>query len=337
MVVNNTKSMLAKRKVRAISLFCGAGGMDLGFEKAGISIVASVDFDAHCKETFELNGRGDRFYHKSVADFYKEDLQNVLRYPIDVVFGGPPCQGFSTAGKRNIRDPRNKLWRDFIKVVKMSKPKIVVFENVPGLAYGSSAFILQTIIAMLNTLGYNTHWEILNSADFGVAQHRRRLILIGARPPIETDPILAPGRKRHLPAKAVLAPLLKARRLHNHDIPNNHPRVMARWRKLRPGETDPKFRRVRLDPNTPAPTIRAGGQFSKSATGLAHLGGFHPPFHYAYPRQLSVRETAVLQGFPNAYVFSGSRTMAGRQVGNAVPVPLAAELAKRVLRALRLR
>lgn len=328
------KQTASKPRIRAVSLFSGAGGMDLGFEKAGISIVASVDFDSHCKETFELNGRGKRFFHKTVAQFCKDDLPKLNRSRIDVVFGGPPCQGFSTAGRRNARDPRNRLWRDFLGVVKLVRPKIVVLENVPGLAYGASSSVLKQIISALTALGFNTHWEILDSAYFGVAQHRKRLILVGAIPTIDTDAILAPGNQRPIPAKSVLGPLRKSPRLHNHELPNNHPRVQARWSKLKPGETDPKFRRVRLDPNRPSPTIRAGGQFSQKSNGLAHLGGFHPPFHYAFPRQLSVRETAALQGFPNSYKFSGTRTMAGRQVGNAVPVQLAYEIAKRVAKAL---
>ena len=325
----------ARTSVTAISLFCGAGGMDLGFEKAGVEVLASVDFDDYCRQTFEINGRGERFFHMEVREYLRQNHRDIARLGIDIVFGGPPCQGFSTSGKRDPKDPRNKLWLDFMRAVEIAGPRIVVFENVPGLAAGHGLRVLSQIIEKLNRLGYNTHWEILNSADFGVPQSRKRLILIGALPGIDTDVILRPGNYRHVGVAEALDPLKRRKGLHNHEKPVNHPRVRARWRKLAPGESDENFKRVRLDPLQPSPTIRAGGQYSPGRNGLSHLGGFHPPFHHSEPRQLTVREAAVLQGFPVSYRFAGTRTMAGRQVGNAVPVGMAKEIAKRILDVLR--
>lgn len=169
-----------------IDLFAGAGGMSLGFEQAGFDIAACVEIDPiHCA-THEFNFPQTKTICASVADITGDEIRrraNLGKRKIDVVFGGAPCQGFSMIGKRALDDPRNRLVYHFVRIVKELDARYFVFENVKGLTVGAHRKFLEEIVEEFSAGGYDVllPWQVLNAAEFGVPQDRRRLFLLGAK------------------------------------------------------------------------------------------------------------------------------------------------------------
>ena len=169
-----------------IDLFAGAGGMSLGFEQAGFQVAAAVEYDPIHSATHEFNFPDCKMICRSVTDIdggYIRNEAGLGKRDIDVVFGGPPCQGFSLIGKRALDDPRNSLVHHFVRLVAELRPKYFVFENVKGLTLGEHKRFLLEIIAAFGEKGYlvEQNYQVLNAADFGVPQDRRRLFLYGTR------------------------------------------------------------------------------------------------------------------------------------------------------------
>jgi DNA (cytosine-5)-methyltransferase 1 len=169
-----------------IDLFAGAGGLSLGFEQAGFDIVAAVEIDPIHAAVHEYNFPFCKMIAMSVSALTGTQLRQyagIEDREIDVVFGGPPCQGFSLIGHRALDDPRNSLVNDFLRLVSELKPKYFVFENVKGITVGRHRQLLEELIEISRSYGYEIRlpWRVLNAADFGVPQHRERLILLGAR------------------------------------------------------------------------------------------------------------------------------------------------------------
>lgn len=307
-----------------MSLFSGGGGLDLGFEAAGLEPLVCVDHDPVSCETLLLNRPDWNVVCEDIREFDARPYAGA-----DVVVGGPPCQGFSTAGKGDPTDPRNFLWQEYMRVVEEVQPRAIVLENVSALTHRRNGDHLTGIMQMLEEQGFNFAYGVLNAKDYGVPQARRRLIVIGVKDgpaslpaPTSADQPLtvwdAIGDLAGAPANVEM----------NHS-PNTHAaHVVERWAKLGPGETDPNYRRARLDANKPSMTIRAGGGYGPNGD---HLAGFHPPIHPTLPRQLTVREAARIQSFPDNWILSGPKTIQGRQIGNAVPVKLAEAIGKHVV------
>lgn len=304
---------LAKNKLTVLSLFSGGGGLDIGLEMAGLETVECVDNDPESCKTLRFNRPSWTVFEGDIRHY-----EPVGQY--DIVVGGPPCQGFSTAGKGNPDDPRNFLWREYFRIVEKVRPMALLLENVAGMANKKNAHHLEAFKEQLRELGYNVTHGILNAADFGVPQQRKRLILLAGLGWTPELPKSSPGIQ-HTTAKQAIGDLVKAHsKVKNHE-PNDHaPHVVERWKKLVEGEVDPNYRRSRIYSDRPSPTIRAGGGHGPRGD---HLAGFHPPIHYSLPRQLTVRESARIQSFPDEWIFQGSKTAQGRQVGNAVPPLLA--------------
>ena len=308
---------MSTNSFRVLSLFTGCGGLDIGLEQAGFETVACVDNDPESCKTLRHNRPGWHVFEGDIRQFKPEG-------EFDVVVGGPPCQGFSTAGKGNPDDPRNFLWQEYFRIVESVRPQALLLENVSGMASQKNAHHLQAFIEQLGGLGYKVTFGILDAADFGVPQHRRRLIVLAGLGWVPKLPVPDPDRVR-VTAREAIADLVRKTRASNHE-PNSHaPHVVARWAKLKEGEVDPNYRRGRIYSDRPSPTIRAGGGFGPKGD---HLAGFHPPIHYSLPRQLTVRESARIQSFPDDWIFCGSKTAQGRQVGNAVPPSLAEAIGK---------
>jgi DNA (cytosine-5)-methyltransferase 1 len=168
-----------------LDLFAGAGGLSLGFEQAGFDILASVEYDpVHCA-THEFNFPYSKVICRDISTLSTKELKKILgdRTIPDVICGGPPCQGFSMIGKRVLDDPRNKLPREFIRIVRDLQPKYFLFENVPGLASGNQSQILDEVVVAFAHAGYNVNEPvaILSATGFGIPQSRNRLFLVGAR------------------------------------------------------------------------------------------------------------------------------------------------------------
>lgn len=305
-----------------VSLFTGAGGLDIGFERAGTDVLVCVDNDPESCKTLRHNRPEWPVFEGDIRQFDPTPYVGA-----DLVVGGPPCQGFSTAGKGNPNDPRNFLWQEYFRVVEAVMPKALVIENVSGLKHQRNGDHLTGIMDSLEKLGYHFALGVLNAADFGVPQTRKRLFVIGLKGHVPTLP--EPTVSRHKTVSEAIDDLIGVEDQAINQEPNHHaPHIVEKWTRLAPGEVDPNYRRARLHADRPSHTVRAGGGYGPKGN---HLAGFHPPIHHSLPRQLTVREAARLQTFPDEWIFQGSKTAQGRQVGNAVPVLMAEAVGRHVV------
>lgn len=170
----------------AIDLFCGAGGLSHGFEMAGFSVLAGIDNDKHSMETWKNNHKGfpicgDISNQSIKNELYQETKQRLNGKALDLIIGGPPCQGFSTAGWRDSVDPRNQLWNHYLDIVNNLKPKYFIIENVPGLLSSTQQgkTVMQIIKTEFKKIGYSINHQKLKAEEFGVPQKRRRVFIIG--------------------------------------------------------------------------------------------------------------------------------------------------------------
>lgn len=346
------------KKINVLDLFCGAGGLSCGFERAGFSIVLGIDNDQKALETFEANHNGAKSICGDITNISYEDIKNVIGdQQIDVIVGGPPCQGFSLSGPRNFNDPRNKLYLSYIRLVEEIKPRAFVIENVPGLVGLFKGEVKDHIIERLTALGYTVKYKILCAADYGVPQSRKRVVFVGMKdgekeffyPNALDHVVTCEMALSDLPALVdsvgeeeqdyVTQPQnayqeimrVKSQKVQNH-IAAVHSEKVQHIISLVPDggnykDLPEEYRSsrnfhvawTRFDSQKPAPTID---------TGHRHH------FHYKYNRVPTVRECARLQSFPDDFVFSGNKTQQFRQVGNAVPPLMAECIAQQVKKAL---
>ena len=174
-----------------ISLFAGAGGSSLGYSMAGYRELLAVEWDANAVETFKLNFPGVSVYHGDIAKLSVEDvLEQTGLQPgeLDVLDGSPPCQGFSTAGKRDMADDRNQLFREYVRLLRGLQPKVFVMENVSGMVKGKMKLIFVEILKELKASGYKVSVRLMNAMYFHVPQSRQRLIFIGVREDVIGEP-----------------------------------------------------------------------------------------------------------------------------------------------------
>lgn len=313
--------------MNVVSLFCGAGGMDLGFIKAGHKIVWANDNDLDSCNTYEFN-----IGHKVICKDIKQVKSNEIP-DCDIVIGGFPCQGFSIANKyRSLEDNRNSLYLELLRIIKDKKPKYFIAENVPGICslggyatkedkLNHKGIIFSQILKELesaNNIGYTVNFKILNSADFGVPQIRRRVIIFGVRKDINQEleypkPIYFKNSitNKWLTVKEALANLPEnpSNKIPNHIGTNHKVKINGH------------IGNRKTEWNKPSPTIVGRG------------GGTGGPVIIPHPnlkRRMTVRETARLQTFPDNFIFKGSITSQYRQIGNAVPVEMAYYIAKQL-------
>jgi DNA (cytosine-5)-methyltransferase 1 len=310
--------------MRIASLFSGAGGLDLGLLQAGHEIIWANDIFGDAVETYRLN-IGDHVDTRDIRDIPSEDVPDC-----EVIVGGFPCQGFSVANwGRTSHDPRNQLYREFVRLVRDKQPQIFVGENVKGLASMDGGAVLAQIVADFESCGYRVQWQIVNSADYGVPQQRRRILIIGVRndlvgefvfPPAPThfDPLATskPGLKPWLTVGAALAHLPEPEDA--QDIPNH---TCSQYKLRFNGHLGHR----RIDPDRPAPTVTARGD-DKGGVVVIH----HPNNR----RRMTARELASVQSFPDDFVFCGTRSSAYRQIANAVP-PLLGQMVGHLLSNIR--
>jgi DNA (cytosine-5)-methyltransferase 1 len=358
-----------------IDLFAGAGGMSLGFEQAGFDIVAAVEIDPiHCA-THEYNFPETKTICASVIDLTGAEIRRRAKLgtkDIDVVVGGAPCQGFSLMGKRAFEDPRNQLVFHYVRIVRELNPKYCVFENVRGLTLGKHAQFLEELIVALGDAGYDvlTPYQVLNAADYGVPQDRRRLFLVGTRKGLKPPNYPAPSSNR-ISVQDAIEDLPNA---DSFDELNLSDLVPVEWkttshyaRKLRGFDRDPddySYRR-KFDPNLLTCSIRTEHTPSSQArfaitpqgktdpisrfrrlelTGLCNTlragtdsaRGAHTsprPIHPLFPRVITVREAARLHSYPDWFRLHSTKWHGCRQIGNSVPPLLARAIAGEILMA----
>jgi DNA (cytosine-5)-methyltransferase 1 len=358
-----------------IDLFAGAGGMSLGFEQAGFDIAAAVEIDPiHCA-THEYNFPHTATICASVVDLTGAEIRrraNLSDREIDVVFGGAPCQGFSLMGKRALDDPRNQLVFHYVRIVAELQPKYCVFENVKGLTLGQHAQFLTELMMALGDAGYEvlTPYQVLNAANYGVPQDRRRLFLIGTRKglPAAQYPVVKAERINVWEAIGDLPNAADFKVLSKKDV------VSAQWqttssyaRKLRGFDPDPDDYGYQREFNphllTCSPltvhTVRSRDRFAATLPGktdkVSHFRRLEPtglcntlragtdsargahtsprPIHPVFPRVITVREAARLHSYPDWFRLHATKWHGCRQIGNSVPPLMARAIGQEILKA----
>ncbi len=290
-----------------ISTFAGCGGSSLGYKLAGGKVLAAVEWDDNAVATYQRNFPDTPMLHRDIGTVTAEELLTLtgLRVgELDVLDGSPPCQGFSTAGKREMGDPRNSLFREYVRLLRGLKPKCCVMENVSGMVKGQMKLVFAEVMRELKASGYRVRARLLNAMYYGVPQSRERMIFVGVREDLGIEPSHPIGRT-HLVTVADAIGHLPVGEPGSHE-----PQVLAAWYKARPGQALRKackyvgsFQSVRVDPNRPSPTqIKA-----------------HLNWHWIVPRQLTIQEAAILQSFPDSYQWVGSKAEAKERIGNSVP------------------
>jgi DNA (cytosine-5)-methyltransferase 1 len=334
-----------KRPV-AIDVFGGAGGLGLGFRDAGFRVALAVESNRHAAQTYRLNHPGTPVIE---ADIDKSTTAKSLRRyvpgvrTISVLLAGPPCQGYSAAGARNPRSPINRLYRHVARLVKELGPETVCLENVPGVRRVNGHGFLNSIRDALRRAGFATDAHLVHACDYGVPQHRARYFFLGRRgkrvkapraPAATHRPYHAVGNQPETPTPRLadvlgeLPPVPSGTaaelfqddngvRYWNMSTMAHSPGVAKKIAMIDPGQGPISYRRLELD---------------EARTLIAGHRAF--PVHPTLNRTISVREAAVIQGFPNDYIFCGPRAWQPIQVANAVPPPLAAAIAREILRAL---
>lgn len=326
-----------------VDLFSGAGGLLRGFMNAGFTPIFSVEMWNPAVETHKLNYPHVPLLHRDIRTITNEELKQ-YKDSVDVVIGGPPCQGFSTIGKRLIKDPRNELVFEFIRFVDALRPKAFLMENVRGLLSSDGGKIKAAIENEFREIGYDVKSSVLCAADYGVPQLRNRIFFLGIRKDLlitPTFPLATHKKEDYATVGNAICDLIgKENDFPNH-IPMNHNKtVVERIKCIPEGGGIPKEGL----PEEVAHGSRSdykNNEIKNFSHVYKRLSRFRPattmvPGHNAFPlhptenRSLTVREAARIQTFPDDVVFCGTRQDQCIQVGNAVPVDLAFQLAKHI-------
>jgi DNA (cytosine-5)-methyltransferase 1 len=357
----------------AVSLFSGGGGLDLGLELAGFETRVAVEWERYACWTLRENAAsgtrlptGARFLEAceviegDVRDVSGEELLTKARLApreAALLAGGPPCVTFSVAGKREgLQTDTGRLFEDYVRLLREVRPAGLVFENVKGLVNavdenGQRGGAFRTILAALRDSGYALTWRVVNAADYGVAQFRERVIILGLRgdrPPAFPEPThYDPERPQPLAAiapwrdvRSTIGDLPPAARpgeapqIPNHVARRHGAAVVQSFAETPPGKRNAVYKRDRLLWDRPAKVIRAQGKPKPDGSGQRHSS--HQSIHPEAHRQLTVRECARIQGFPDWYTFPTTFANGYRIVGDAVPVELARAIGSAMLAQLDL-
>ena len=354
-----------ENKPKVLDLFSGCGGFSLGFIEAGYEVILGVDNDEIALETFD--------YNHDNADALKIDLsekkamdklrKKVGSNKIDVIIGGPPCQGFSLTGKRNLDDDRNTLYKSMVKAVEIFNPQAFILENVKGLLTLYNGKAKKRIIEDFTDLGYNIEYEILNAANYGVPQNRKRVFFVGLK---DQQNNFEFPKKTHKDSEYVTCGEAIS------DLPSLEDRKWSEEMEyiMEPQSEYQKFMRENSNKIynnigtrhtkkvvNVISQVPEGGNHKDLPPGVGESRNFNEAwtryhrdkpsrtidtghrnhFHYEYNRVPTVRENARLQSFPDDFIFKGSKTKQYRHVGNAVPPLLAKALAEKLKNYIKIR
>lgn len=342
-------------KLVIADLFSGVGGLSQGFISKGFEVEFAIEYDRDIASSYQKNHPSTTMYSQDISTVDFGVLKKKHR-EVDVIVGGPPCQGFSQKGKRlSINDDRNYLFQRFIDAVKVFKPQYFVLENVPNILTTANRFFKNEIIKGFEKLGYQVNADVLNASDYGVPQNRRRAFFIGTlgnkkllfpepknkkvtvKEAIYDLPFIGSGEGTQESIYQNLATSSFQKKLRNgskvlyNHVATNHSKVALERLSLIPKG---KGREV-LPPEHRTKSIYSGtwSRLKEDDTAATITTRFDTPSsglftHPVLNRCLTVREAARIQTFPDNFVFYGSKTNQMKQVGNAVPPLLAAEIAK---------
>ncbi len=353
-------------RIKVIDLFAGVGGLSYGFaQDDNFEIIAANEILKDMAKAYELNHPSVKMYCKDIKDFGIKDLEKdfgIKKGEIDLIIGGPPCQAYSTVGKRLIDDPRGKLFQEYYRVLKELEPKVFLYENVKGLLSMQKGELLKTIISLFESLDYKVKYKVLNSADYGVPQIRERVIIIGTKFNKEFDyplPIHSENEnlfnlKPYLKLSDAISdlPFIKSgeesfeyatepqnefqklmrknapKKLMDHNAPKNNKNLVKIMELLPDGGT-PRDLPEEIRPKSGFGNTYCRLWWNRPSTTITR--NLSTPsssrcIHPKAPRPLTTREGARIQCFPDDYIFYGSRSSKNLQIGNAVPTFLSIAL-----------
>ena len=318
--------------MNVVSFFAGAGGLDLGFEKAGFNVVWANEYDKDIWETYEKNHKNTTLDRRSIVNIKSDEVPEC-----DGIIGGPPCQSWSEAGSlRGINDKRGQLFYDFIRILEAKQPKFFLAENVSGMLLERHSEALKNIKEMFKNAGYRLSFKLLNASDFDVPQDRKRVFFVGIREDLDFEFQFPEPLKKKVTLEQKIADLKDTvvpakegnkTNKENCKVPN-HEYMIGGFSSMFMSRN-----RVRSW-DEQSFTIQAGGrhapihpQAPKMKFIEQNIRVFVPGKEDLY-RRLSVRECARIQTFPNDFVFHYNHIAAGyKMIGNAVPVNLAKHIA----------
>jgi len=350
------------KKNTLIDLFCGAGGFTIGFEMEGFESVLAIDKWNDAVNTYNYNRKNKDALSIDINDYTDEMLINLKKKYKEItgVIGGPPCQGFSMVGKREVGDERNSLYLQYVRFVKTIMPKFFILENVKGLLSMEKGLYRDDIISRFSSLGYNVCYKLLKASDYGVPQSRERVFFIGLRKDIFMDKFfdfslvekkdmvstydalcdLPSLDSKEDPKKYKTEPQNKFQELMRKDsneVFNNEITMHSEQTKniismIKDGgnirDLPEEYYKVR---NYNAAFKRMN---SKQPSGTIDCG-HRNYFHYSENRIPTARESARIQSFPDTYFFTGNKSSQYTQIGNAVPVLLSNAIAKVIVTYLK--
>lgn len=350
-------------KPRVIDLFAGVGGLSLGFEKKGFDVVLANEYDASIAASYIANHKNTKMIVGDITSLDLEDTFGKLAGTVDVVIGGPPCQGFSQKGQRKtIHDERNFLFKYYVSVVELVKPKYFVMENVPNLLTAEGGYFRHEIEELFNKLGYSLEYGVLNASDYGVPQNRRRAVIIGKLNGDAPKLPIPQGNKVTIwdaisdlaylesgegseeqeykyPAESDYEKMLRAdaSTLFNHVATKHSPLALERLSLIPPNAGREVLPEEHLTKSIYSGTWTRMKKDEISVTITTRFdtpssGKFTHPF---LNRAITVREAARIQSFPDDFRFVGNKGSQMKQVGNAVPPLLAAAIAEVIMKDIK--
>lgn len=321
-----------KKKLTYVDLFCGAGGMSLGFDQAGFSNIFSLDIEPSFCATYRENFPSHKLIQHNISTFSAQDIINEIKnVEVDVVIGGPPCQGFSMAGmpgRKFIDDDRNQLFKEFARFVKVINPRYFVMENVQRLYTHNNGETRKEIIDVFKELGYYVECKVIKTAELGVPQNRSRVLFIGNR---ISESILFPNKtvNEYRTVRDAINDFPKLSAGERSEIPNHVAMKHSAQMLEKMSYISDGGNRNEIPQNIRPSSgdVRKYIRYKSNAPSVCVTGDMRKIFHYSQNRALTVRELAAIQTFPNDFIFKGNTISQQQQVGNSVPPLLAKELA----------
>ncbi len=294
----------------------------MGYQLAGFKELLAVEWDGNAVETFRMNFPEVTVYHGDIAKLTSDEcmrLAGISKGELDVFDGSPPCQGFSTAGKRKYDDPRNSLFKEFARLLNDLQPKVFVMENVTGMIKGHMKQAYLEIMRTLRGCGYVAKGEVMNAMYYNVPQSRERVIIIGARKDLGIEPTHPKPQAKPITVGEALAGV--ENKTYSRPLATLATTI---WNNIKQGQSGQHYRRgyyfscLKIDPEKPSPTI------PKRCTG----GGGH--MHWAERRTLTIEEAKRISSFPDTFKFTGKFHDQWERIGNSVPPNLMKAIATHI-------
>ncbi|MBE6625137.1 MAG: DNA cytosine methyltransferase [Ruminococcaceae bacterium] len=331
--------MKIEKIYNSIDLFCGAGGLSLGFQRAGFKTLFAVEFNKIYAQTYKANFPEVDLYCGDIKNISNIEIENLgKKAEVDIIIGGPPCQGFSLAGNIGrlfLEDERNRLFLEYFRFVDILKPRMFVLENVASMVTHNKGKTIKEIEEKFHSIGYEIQYKILNAVNYNVPQERRRVFIVGTQKGISFKYPL--GNSNIITIKEAIGnlPELKSGEISSipqHNAMKHSAQMLEKMSFVKDGGTRKDI------PESLRPTsgdIRKYVRYNSNKPSFCVTGDMRKIFHYSQNRALTCRELARIQTFPDDYIFCGSTIEIQQQIGNAVPCNLAYEVALECFRSLK--